>query len=311
MASVGTSTPETTATLFSPNRVRRRTLRGVLAAAWKLRLSVAGATVLILLILMAIFAPLLTPYTTNEGSIRNRLQPPVWQEGGTWSHPLGTDGIGRDYATRLLYGARVALAVGLLATLISGVIGVFFGVIAGYFGGKIDTLISTLVNIMLTFPFILLALCIIAVLGSSFTNVVFVLGIGAWPIYTRVMKFEVERIKSLEYMSAARVIGLRNSRMIWRHVMPNLVNTIIVLGTVQVARLIIAEAFLSYLGLGIQPPTPTWGQMLQESIAFSFTWSDIWLPTLPGLAIFITTLSINFVGDGLRDLIDPRERAVL
>lgn len=311
MASVGTQTSENTSTLFSPNRVRRRSWRGFLSAAWKLRLSVAGAIILLILILMAIFAPLLTPYTTDEGTIRERLNPPVWQEGGTWSHPLGTDGIGRDYATRLLYGARVALAVGLLATIISGIIGVFFGVLAGYFGGWIDTIISTAVNIMLTFPFILLALCVIAVLGSSFTNVVLVLGIGAWPIYTRVMKFEVERIRSLEYMAAARVVGLKSGRMIWRHVLPNLINTVIVLGTVQVARLIIAEAFLSYLGLGIQPPTPSWGQMLQESIAFSFTWSDIWLPTLPGLAIFITTLSINFVGDGLRDLIDPRERAVL
>ena len=311
MATVGTPTHEGIATAFSPNRVRRRSMRGFLSAAWKLRLSVAGATILLILILLAIFAPLLTPYTTNEGTIRERLIPPVWQEGGTWSHPLGTDGIGRDYATRLLYGARVALTVGLLATFISGVIGVLLGVLAGYFGGIVDSVISTLVNIMLTFPFILLALCVIAVLGSSFTNVVLVLGIGAWPIYTRVMKFEVERIKSLEFMAAAKVIGLKNARMIWRHVLPNLVNTIIVLGTVQVARLIIAEAFLSYLGLGIQPPTPSWGQMLQESIAFSFTWGDIWLPMLPGLAIFITTLSINFVGDGLRDLIDPRERAVL
>lgn len=311
MATVSTTTREEVATLFSPNRVRRRTLRGYLAAAWKLRLSVAGGTILLILILMAIFAPLLTPYTYEEGSIRERLIPPIWQDGGTWSHPLGTDGIGRDYATRLLYGARVALSVGLLATIISGFIGVLFGLMAGYFGGKVDTVVSTLVNIMLTFPFILLALAVIAVLGASFTNVVLVLGIGAWPIYTRVTKFEVERLKAMEFMAAARVIGLTNARMIYRHIMPNLFNTIIVLGTVQVARLIIAEAFLSYLGLGIQPPTPTWGQMLQESIAFSFTWSDIWLPTLPGLAIFITTLSINFVGDGLRDLIDPRERAVL
>jgi ABC-type dipeptide/oligopeptide/nickel transport system permease subunit len=311
MASVNTTTQEAISQHFSPNRVRRRSMRSIMSAAWKLRMSVAGGTVLLILALMAIFAPLLTPYTTEEGSIRDRLQPPVWQEGGSWKHPLGTDGIGRDYATRLMYGGRIALSVGLLATLISAGIGVTLGMAAGYFGGKTDGVISTLVNIMMTFPFILLALAVMAVLGTSFTNVVLVLGIGAWPIYTRVVKFEVERIKSLEYMAAAKVIGVSIWRTMWRHIAPNLVNTIIVIGTVQVARLIIAEAFLSYLGLGVPPPTPSWGYMLNESIAFSFAWKDIWLPTLPGLAIFVTTLSINFVGDGLRDLLDPHQRNAL
>jgi peptide/nickel transport system permease protein len=297
--------------MFSPNRVRRRTRRSIMAAAWKLRMSVAGGIVLLLLSLMAIFAPLLTPYTTEEGSIRERLQPPVWQEGGSWDHPLGTDGIGRDYATRLMYGGRIALTVGLLATMVSAAIGITLGMAAGYFGGKVDGVISTLVNIMMTFPFILLALTVMAVLGTSFRNVVLVLGIGAWPIYTRVIKFEVERIKTLEYLAASQVIGVGVWRTMYRHIVPNLLNTIIVIGTVQVARLIISEAFLSYLGLGIPPPTPSWGYMLNESIAFSFSWSDIWLPTLPGLAIFITTLSINFVGDGLRDLMDPHQRAAL
>jgi ABC-type dipeptide/oligopeptide/nickel transport system permease subunit len=311
MATAETSHSDAIAQAFAPERFRRRSLRSTLAAAWKLRMSMAGGVVLAILIFIAIFAPLLTPYTPTEGNLRERLIPPVWQEGGTWSHPLGTDGVGRDFATRLMYGARVALAVGVLATLVSAVIGISLGVLAGYFGGKLDTAISTLVNVMMAFPFILLALTVIAVLGSSFTNVVLVLGIGAWPIYTRVMKFEVERIQSLEYMASARVVGLGNWRMIYRHIMPNLLNTIIVIATVQVARLIISEAFLSFLGLGIQPPTPSWGYMLQESIAFSFAWKDMWLPTLPGLMIFITTLSINFVGDGLRDVMDPRERATL
>jgi peptide/nickel transport system permease protein len=280
-------------------------------AAWKLRMSVAGASILSILIFIAIAAPLLTPYTPEEGRITERLHPPAWQEGGSWSHPLGTDGIGRDYATRLMYGARIALSVGLLATLVAGAIGIFLGVIAGYFGGFVDSIVSTLVNVMMTFPFILLALAVIAVLGASFTNVVIVLGVGSWPIYTRVIKFEVERIKNLEYIEAGRVVGLGHARLIVRHIMPNTMNAIIVIGTVQVARLIIAEAFLSFLGLGVQPPTPSWGYMLQESQSFMFAWSDVWLPTLPGLAIFITTLSINFVGDGLRDLMDPHQRASL
>jgi peptide/nickel transport system permease protein len=311
MATVNTQNQETIAKAFSPNRVRRRSLRSWMSAAWKLRMSVAGGTILLILVILAIFAPIISPYTPTEGSLRNRLQPPVWQDGGTWSHPLGTDGVGRDYATRLIYGGRVALSVGLLATLLSAAIGVVLGLASGYIGGKIDSVVSMFVNIWLTFPFILLALAVMAVLGQSFINVVIVLGIGAWPIYTRVVKFEVQRIKELEYMHAAKVIGVSTMRSVGRHIMPNLVNTIIVIGTVQVARLIIAEAFLSYLGLGIMPPTPSWGYMLNESISFSFSWSDIWLPTLPGLAIFITTLSINFVGDGLREMMDPRTRASL
>lgn len=311
MATAETQNPESIAKAFSPNRVRRRSMRSLLATAWKLRLSVAGAFILIVLGLLAIFAPIISPYTPYEGSIRERLIPPVWQTGGTWSHPLGTDGIGRDYATRLIYGGRVALSVGLLATILSAAIGVTLGLAAGYAGGKVDSLIGMFVNIWLTFPFILLALTIMAVLGASFWNVVLVLGIGAWPIYTRVVKFEVERIKELDYMHAAKVVGVSTKRAVARHILPNLVNSIIVIGTVQVARLIIAEAFLSYLGLGIRPPTPSWGYMLNESIAFSFAWKDLWLPTLPGLAIFITALSINFVGDGLREAMDPRTRASL
>jgi ABC-type dipeptide/oligopeptide/nickel transport system permease subunit len=310
---VATASPtaqEAERTVFRERAVRRRSFRSFMAAAWKLRMSVAGGTVLLILIFIAVAAPILTPYTPEEGRITERLQEPVWQ-GGSWSHPLGTDGIGRDYATRLMYGARVALAVGLLATIVAGAIGILLGMLAGYFGGVIDGVISTLVNIMMTFPFILLALAVIAVLGASFTNVVIVLGIGSWPIYTRVIKFEVERIKSLDYIEAGKVIGLGHVRLIGRHILPNVVNAIIVIGTVQVARLIISEAFLSFLGLGVQPPTPSWGYMLQESQAFMFNWGDVWLPTLPGLAIFITALSINFVGDGLRDLMDPHQRASL
>lgn len=310
MATVGSTTRAAAIEAFAVQRTRHRSFKSLLSAAWKLRMSVVGGAVLLLLIFIAVAAPVLSPYTPGEGRIVDRLQEPVWQ-GGSWSHPLGTDGLGRDYATRLMYGARVALAVGILATVVAGAIGILLGVLSGYFGGKADALISTLVNIMMTFPFILLALAVIAVLGSSFTNVVIVLGIGSWPIYTRVVRFEVQKIKSLEYIAAGRVVGAGHARLLRRHIMPNLVNPIIVIGTVQVARLIISEAFLSFLGLGVQPPTPSWGYMLQESQSFMFTWGDLWLPTLPGLAIFITTLSINFVGDGLRDLMDPHQRASL
>lgn len=265
---------------------------------------------MLLLLIVAVAAPVLTPYTPSEGLTQNRLQPPVFQ-GGTWAHPLGTDGVGRDYLTRLIYGTRVALAVGSLATIVAGAIGILLGVLAGYYSGKVDSFISTLVNIMLTFPFILLALAVIAVLGPSFINVVLVLGIGSWPIYTRVVRFEVDRIKTLDYIQAGRVLGLNDLRLVGRHIMPNLVNAIIVIGAVQVARLIIVEAFLSFLGLGVQPPTPSWGQMLASSQAFMFNPSQWWLPTLPGLAIFVTALSINIFGDGIRDVLDPYQRSSL
>jgi peptide/nickel transport system permease protein len=295
---------------FAPERRRRRTLRSLLATAWKLRLSVVGAIILIVMTFIAIAAPVITPYTPSEGRITERLQNPVFL-GGTWAHPLGTDGVGRDYATRLAYGARVALAIGTLATILAGVIGITLGVLAGYYGGKTDSLISTLVNIMMTFPFILLALAVIAVLGASFTNVVLVLGIGSWPIYTRVVKFEVERIKALDFIAAGRVLGVSDARLVGRHIMPNLVNAMIVIAAVQVARLIIVEAFLSYLGLGVQPPTPSWGYMLFESQAFMFNPAQWWLPMLPGLLIFVTALSINVVGDGIRDMLDPYQRSSL
>jgi peptide/nickel transport system permease protein len=298
------------ATLFSPMRTRRRTIRSLLRTAWHLRLAVAGGIILLVLLIMAVAAPVLTPYTPSEGEISNRLQPPVFM-GGTWTHPLGTDGVGRDYLTRMIYGARVALAIGSLATIVAGIIGISLGVLAGYYSGKVDSFISTLVNIMMTFPFILLALAVIAVLGPSFTNVVLVLGIGSWPIYTRVVRFEVERIKGLDYIHAGRVLGLNDVRLVGRHIMPNLVNAIIVIGAVQVARLIIVEAFLSFLGLGVQPPTPSWGYMLFESQAFMFNPAQWWLPTLPGLAIFVTALSINIFGDGIRDILDPYQRSSL
>lgn len=296
--------------LMPGERRRQRSFRSLLSTAWKLRMSVIGGVILLILLFVALAAPVLTPYTPDEGRITDRLQTPAFM-GGSSAHLLGTDGVGRDYATRLMYGTRVALSVGFLATLLAGVIGIVLGVASGFYGGKVNGVITTLVNIMMTFPFILLALAVIAVLGASFTNVVLVLGVGSWPIYTRVTKVEVERIKALEFIQAGRVIGVSDLRLVLRHISPNIVNPIVVIATVQVARLIIVEAFLSYLGLGVQPPTPSWGYMLFESQSFMFEPSQWWLPTLPGLAIFITALAINFVGDGIRDLLDPYQRASL
>lgn len=282
----------------------KKTLRRL----WKVRIGTLSGLVLLAVVLVAVFAEAIAPHDPLQGELLDRLQPPAWMEGGSREHLLGTDQTGRDTLSRLIYGARVSLAVGLLAMLVSAAIGVSLGLIAGYAGRYADTVISTLVNVMLTFPFILLALVVIAVLGPSFTNVIIVIGIASWTVYTRVIRADVQRLRELDFVTAARCLGCRDTRILLRHILPNTFNTVIVLSTVQIARFIITEAFLSFLGLGIQPPTPAWGSMLGDSRQFMF--DKWWLPTFPGLAIFITTLAINLFGDGLRDWLDPYSRNV-
>ncbi len=296
--------------LAAPARVARRwTWRSGLRAAWRLRAPVAGTLVVLVITVLCVGAPLFTRYNPYEGEVIDRLLPPAWMRGGERAHPLGTDEVGRDLWTRLLYGGRVSLAAGVLATLIATAIGVSLGLVGGFYGGKVDAVVSTIVNIFMTFPYILLALAVIAVLGPSFANLVLVMGIASWPIYTRVVRAEVMRLREMEFVRAATVLGGGDSRILTRHIFPNLVSSVIVIGTIQVARLIIFEAFLSFLGLGVQPPEPSWGSMLGDSRAFMF--DKWWMPTFPGAAIFITSLAINLMGDGLRDILDPHSRTNL
>jgi len=289
--------------VFAESRVseRRKFWRRVL----RLKGGMAGGIVTLILVLIALFGPLLAPHDPIAGKITDRLKPPVWL-GGTHTFLLGTDQIGRDELSRLILGTRVSLEAGTAGTLVACIVGVLLGLLAGYFGGIMDWFISTAVNVMLTFPFVLLALAVIAVLGTSFRNLIIVLAITAWPIYTRVVRAQVLTLRDREFIQAARVIGAGNIRIMLRHALPNVVNSIIVIASLQVAQLIILESFLSFLGLGVQPPTPSWGSMLGESRTYMFDrW---WLATFPGLAIFVTTLAINLFGDGLRDLLDPRSR---
>lgn len=280
---------------------RRKFWRRVL----RLKGGLAGATVTAIIVLIAVFGPLIAPHNPVAGKIVDRLKPPVWL-GGTRDFLLGTDQIGRDELSRLILGTRVSLEAGASGTLIACIIGVSLGLLAGYFGGIVDWLITTAVNVMLTFPFVLLALAVIAVLGTNFRNLIVVLAITSWPIYTRVVRAQVQTLREREFIQAARVIGAGNVRIMGRHVFPNVVNSVLVIASLQVAQLIIVESFLSFLGLGVQPPTPSWGSMLGESRTYMFDrW---WLATFPGLAIFITTLAINLFGDGLRDLLDPQSR---
>jgi peptide/nickel transport system permease protein len=270
---------------------------------WRLKLAAGAGVILLAIVVGAIFAPYLAPHDPLATDITLRLKPPSWMAGGNPAYLLGTDQVGRDILSRIIFGGRVSLLVGSLAVLLSAIIGIPLGLAAGYGEHVTDAVISTLVNIMLTFPFVLLALAVIAVLGPSFTNMIIVLGITNWPLYTRVVRAEVLRLKGMEFVMAARALGMGQMRLIAKQLFPNLLSAVVVISSVLVARMIILESFLSFLGLGIQPPTPSWGGMLGEGKDYMLLrW---WLATFPGLAIFITTLLINLVGDGLRDWLDP------
>jgi peptide/nickel transport system permease protein len=269
----------------------------------RLRFLAVGAAIVGVAVACAVIAPLLAPSDPYAQSLGNRLIPPVWDTGGSWTHPFGTDPLGRDILSRIIYGARISISAGALAVAVSMVLGVLTGLLAGYFRGKVDAVASNLVDVMLAFPFLLLALVAVAALGPGFGNMIVVLGLTGWPVYTRVVRAETLKYREREFILAARALGLGSFRILRAHVLPNLVNTIIVMASLEVARMIILESFLSFLGLGIQPPTPSWGAMLGEGRVYMLThW---WLATLPGAAIFVTTLGINLFGDGLRDLLDP------
>ena len=278
----------------------------VLRRLWRLKWSVAAAALMLVIVAGAVLAPLVAPHDPLSVNIRHRLAPPAWMEGGTWPHPLGTDQVGRDLLSRVIYGGRVSLLVGVAAVLISSTLGVLMGLAAGYFGGRADWTIMTLVNIMLTFPFVLLALAVIAVLGPSLVNMIFVLGVADWPLYARVIRTETLSLREREFVTASRALGLGHLRIMFRQIFPNLVSLIVVIATLQVARVIILESFLSFLGLGIQPPTPAWGNMLGEGRVYLL--NSWWIAAFPGLAIFLTTLAINLMGNGLRDWLDPHMR---
>ena len=273
---------------------------------WQLRLGVFGGLLVLGLISAAIFADQVATHDPLEQDILSRLTPPSFLEGGESTFLLGTDQLGRDLYSRIIHGARISLMIGLSAVLVSMVIGVSMGLVAGYFGGKIDSAVDFLANAMLAFPFILLAMTLVIVLGASMENIILALGLSNWPIFARVTRIETMKLREQEFVLAAIAQGLTHVRIIFKHILSNLAAPILVIATVEIARAIIRETFLSFLGLGIQPPTPSWGLMLAEGRDYMLTvW---WLSTLPGMAIFLAALGINLVGDALRDLLDPRMR---
>jgi peptide/nickel transport system permease protein len=270
----------------------------------RLRWGVAAAIVLLAIVLSAMLAPWISPHDPLAVDIRHRLAPPAWMAGGTPDHLLGTDQVGRDLLSRVIYGGRISLIVGVSAVILSASIGILAGLAAGYFGGSLDWTIMTVVNIVLTFPFVLLALAVIAVLGPSVPNMIVVLGVAGWPIYARVIRAETQALREREFVTAGRALGMSHARLIFRQILPNLVSAGVVIATLQVAQVIVLESFLSFLGLGVQPPIPAWGNMLGEGRVYML--NSWWIAAFPGAAIFVTTLVINLLGNALRDWLDPR-----
>ena len=268
------------------------------------RTALFGVVVILLVIVTALAAPLLSPFDPIEQDIGNRLKPPGWRDASGVRHILGTDHLGRDLLARVIFGARPALLVGAAAVLISGVLGMAMGLVSGYFGGRSDDVIMRLADIQLAFPFILLAIAVIGVLGPSLPTIIAVIGVSSWVVYARVVRGAVLSLREREFVQAAQALGGRDGRVVVRHILPNAFTPWLVVATLDMARVIVIESALSFLGLGVQPPTPTWGGMLADGrVYISTAW---WLATFPGLAILATVLGINLFGDGLRDTLDPR-----
>ena len=290
-----------TAASARPKRRVGYHLRRVPPVVW-----VCGLT-LVLMVLAALFAPLVAPKDPYEQSLLLRLTPPAWSAEGEAGYLLGTDEFGRDILSRMLYGARISLAVGLLGVAIGTVFGSVMGMLAGYFSGPVDEVIMLLADMQLAFPFILLAIAIIAVLGPSLTNLIILVGISGWMTYARVCRGVVLTLKEREFVQAVHALGGSDRRVLFRHILPNITSPIIVLATLDLARLIILESTLSFLGLGVQPPNPSWGGMLGQGREYlDSAW---WLATFPGLAIMLTTLAISRGGDWVRDTLDPTLRS--
>jgi peptide/nickel transport system permease protein len=269
------------------------------------RTALFGLLVVVIVVLTAFAAPLLSPFDPIEQDLGDlRLKPPGFRDTAGRLHPLGTDHLGRDLLARVIYGARPALLVGFAAVAISGLIGMATGLIAGYFGGRLDDILMRLADIQLAFPFILLAIAVIGVLGPSLQTIIVVIGVSSWVVYARIVRGAVLTLREREFVQAALALGGGDGRVVLRHILPNAFTPWLVVATLDMARVIVIESALSFLGLGVQPPTPTWGGMLADGrVYISTAW---WLATFPGLAILITVLGINLFGDGLRDTLDPR-----
>jgi peptide/nickel transport system permease protein len=294
--------------VIAPVRPKRSLWRQARQSALRARWPVAAVGFLLLLVVVAIFAPQIAPADPGRQNLILRLSPPLTRgDDGQVQFWLGSDGLGRDVLSRLIYGSRVSLLVGVTAVAIGGFIGVALGLIAGYTGGRLDDILMRLADIQLAFPFILLAIMVLVVLGQGLLNLVIVLAIGQWVTYARIARGETISQKRKDYVDSARAIGVNHPRIVLRAILPNILAPLIVIASFNVAGVILSEASLSFLGLGVPPEVPTWGGMLAES-RDQLLGGYWWLAVFPGVAIMLTVLSLNILGDWLRDLLDPRLR---
>lgn len=273
------------------------------------KLPIVSCIILLLFFLTAIFSPILAPHDPIRQDLTKALLPPAWEERGTVVHLLGTDNMGRDVLSRLIYGSRISLTVGVFSVLLGLVFGASMGLVAGFFGGRVETVLMRLTDMQLAVPFIMLAITIIGALGPSLLNVIVVLAVGTWPNYARMVRGEVLSVKQNDFVELARVVGCRTGRILLVHILPNVVNSLIVLATLNFGMMIIFEGGLSFLGVGVQPPTPSWGNMLADGRAYiTVAWH---LATFPGMAIMLVVLGTNLFGDWLRDILDPKRKQAM
>ncbi|WP_199541183.1 ABC transporter permease [Paraburkholderia kururiensis] len=285
---------------------RRHVLRRVFGRALDHRSLAFGTVLLALIVIAAALAPVLAPHDPYAQDLASRLLPPVWNPRGNWLHVLGTDKLGRDYLSRLLYGARVSLVIGACAASLSALIGTTLGVLAGYFGGRVDAVISYLITTRLAMPVVLVALAMSSLIGGSLKTVILLLGLLLWDRFAVVSRSVAQQLRDAEFIAAARAVGASTPYILLRELLPNIAGALIVVATLEMAHAILLEATLSFLGLGVPPPMPSWGLMISEGKTYMFF--QPWVILIPGAALALTLLAINLVGDGMRDLTTPDGR---
>jgi len=301
------NTPVTADSLLDVERNWKDQLLYLGRFLWRDRGGMIGLIVFLIVVFAAVFAPIISTQDPFEQNLKASKQPPAWQEDGSWEHPFGTDSLGKDVYSRVIYGTRVSLMVGLFGVLIAGILGLIVGAIAGYAGGRLDSAVMGMVNLILSLPYLLFVVFIAAVLGRSLLNVILIFGITDAPIFARVTRGEVLRIRQSGYVESAISAGARWPRIIFDHILPNLIGPLITLATFEMSRMIFYEAGLGFLGLSVPPNEyPTWGNMLAAGRKYLTTYP--WMATFPGLAIMFTSLGMNLLGDWLRDVLDPRLR---
>jgi len=281
-------------------------LRTLAQELWRDRTGFIGVVLIAALVFMALAAPLLAPHDPTAQNLRARLRPPAWEAMGSWNHVLGTDHLGRDILSRVIYGSRVSLLVGAAVVILAGTFGVVMGLFAGYRGGRTDNFIMRWIDTQVAFPGLLLALIILAVIGPSMMTVIIVLSLNGWMVYGRMTRGAVLSVRQTEYVEAAEIVGCKGRRVIFRHILPNLTSPLLTLSILEFARIVLAEAALSFLGLGIQPPATSWG--LDVATGKDYIFRAWWLVTMPGIAISVTVLAVNLVASWIRLISDPQER---